>query len=142
MCVCTLCDGLCASVPVQFLMDTGKPETALIDEKLVQTNLGDNPKHIQLAVRAAQESVVMLANGGNTLPLDPTKIKKLLVLGEKQYICLLESSSVVLALLCDRTLTCLLQAQMPTRSGQEITLPLDGPGALQMVEGTSTIKTW
>lgn len=64
-------------------MDIGKPETALVDEKLVQTNLGDNPKHIATAVRAAQESVVMLANGGSTLPLDPTKIKKLLVLGEK-----------------------------------------------------------
>jgi beta-glucosidase-like glycosyl hydrolase len=123
-------------------MDTGKPETALVDEKLVQTNLGDNPKHIQLAVRAAQESVVMLANGGNTLPLDPTKIKKLLVLGVKQSICLLESSSVVLALQYDRSLICLLQARMPTRSGQEIILPLDGPGVLQMVEGISTIKTW
>ena len=59
----------------------GKPETALVDETLVQTNLGDNPKHIAIAKKAAQESVVMLANKDGTLPLDRSKINKLLVLG-------------------------------------------------------------
>jgi beta-glucosidase-like glycosyl hydrolase len=82
-----------------MLMDAGKPEAALVDEKLVQTNLGDNPKHRATAVRAAQESVVMLANGGSTLPLDPTKIKKLLVLGEQQSICLLEPTQCLGVLL-------------------------------------------
>ena len=62
-------------------MRAGKPETALVDETLVQSNLGDNPKHIAIAKRAAQESVVMLANKDATLPLDRSKIKKLLVLG-------------------------------------------------------------
>ena len=75
-----------------MVMDTGNPEAALVDENLVQTNLGDNPKHRATAVRAAQESVVMLANGDGTLPLDPTKIKKLLVLGKKQSICSPEST--------------------------------------------------
>ena len=65
--------------------------------KLVQTNLGDNPAHVAVAEKAARESVVLLSNsnidaaGGDggtagiaakkALPLDPTKVKKLLLLG-------------------------------------------------------------
>lgn len=68
-------------IPGAFSETAGKPETALVDETLVQTNLGDNPKHIATAIRAAQESVVMLANNNGTLPLNPGTIHKLLVLG-------------------------------------------------------------
>jgi len=65
-------------IPVAF---GGKPDDALVDATLVATNLGDNPKHVAAAIRAAKESVVMLMNEKNTLPLDATKVKKLLVLG-------------------------------------------------------------
>ena len=48
---------------------------------MVATNLGDNPTHVAAAIRAAKESVVMLMNEKNVLPLDTSKVKKLLVLG-------------------------------------------------------------
>ena len=39
------------------------------DTTLVQTNLGDNPAHIATAIRAAKESVVLLANVKVCCPL-------------------------------------------------------------------------
>jgi beta-glucosidase len=41
----------------------------------------DSPAHRQLALRAAQESIVLLANKDHLLPLDKSKIKTLAVIG-------------------------------------------------------------
>jgi len=51
------------------------------DETRVQSSLGDNAAHRALAERAARESVVLLRNEDNTLPLDPAKTRRLLVVG-------------------------------------------------------------
>ena len=41
----------------------------------------DSPAHRAVALRAAQESIVLLKNSGGLLPLDPVKIKRLAVIG-------------------------------------------------------------
>ena len=40
-----------------------------------------NPNHLELSLRAAQESIVLLKNKKNVLPLDISKIKRILVCG-------------------------------------------------------------
>ena len=44
-----------------------KPSDINIDETLVSTRLGDNPKHVALGLRAARESIVLLNNDDNVL---------------------------------------------------------------------------
>ncbi len=41
----------------------------------------DSPEHRQLALRTAQESMVLLSNKDNLLPIDKTKIKRIAVIG-------------------------------------------------------------
>lgn len=50
------------------------------DEKKVNS-IVRNADHIQLAKRASHESIVLLKNENNTLPLDVSKIKRILVTG-------------------------------------------------------------
>ena len=50
---------------------TGVPYRPLVDTKRVQTYLGDNAAHVKTARRAALESVVLLSNDKNTLPIPP-----------------------------------------------------------------------
>ena len=57
----------------------------LVDARLVQTNLGDNPEHVAIAQRVAEEAVVLLRNepnyDGTTLPLDPSALQRVVVIG-------------------------------------------------------------
>eukprot|EP00039_Didymoeca_costata_P020732 m.342240 g.342240 ORF g.342240 m.342240 type:complete len:962 (-) comp21136_c0_seq1:76-2961(-) len=57
------------------------PYNPYVNESLVQHYLGDNPQHIAIAEKITQESVVLLENKNKTLPFNPSKIKKLLVVG-------------------------------------------------------------
>jgi beta-glucosidase len=41
----------------------------------------NSPEHKQLALKAAQEAIVLLKNDGNLLPLDPAKLKTIAVIG-------------------------------------------------------------
>ena len=49
----------------------------------VLPGVGPNEEHCNLARRVADESIVLLKNEGGLLPLDPTKIKKVALLGPK-----------------------------------------------------------
>lgn len=72
-------------IPTAF--SGGTDSDALIDETLVRRQLGDNPEHAMIAQRASKESVVLLTNNPPRkgcppfLPLDRTKLTKLLLIG-------------------------------------------------------------
>jgi len=53
----------------------------IVDPSRVSTLLGDNVTHVATALRAARESVVLLENTHSTLPLNPSALKKVLVVG-------------------------------------------------------------
>ena len=52
-----------------------------------------NMSHVDLAEQAAEESMVLLKNDSNTLPIDRTKVKKVAVIGAKVMYTLQETSS-------------------------------------------------
>ncbi len=52
-----------------------------LDENLIKETTMDSREGSILALRAAHESMVLLKNEGNLLPLDPGKIKKIAVIG-------------------------------------------------------------
>ena len=58
-----------------------KPSDINIDETLVSTRLGDNPKHVALGLRAARESIVLLNNDDNVLPLNIAPLTTIAVIG-------------------------------------------------------------
>jgi beta-glucosidase len=55
-------------------------EHPMVDEDRAAKEVG-NPEHAKLARRVADESIVLLKNKGNLLPLDPSAIKTLAVIG-------------------------------------------------------------
>jgi beta-glucosidase len=53
----------------------------LVPYSKIPTNVICNPEHRALALKAASESIVLLVNRNNFLPLDKTKIKTIAVIG-------------------------------------------------------------
>lgn len=62
----------------------GEEEDAKRNEKARKRRRGNynTPEHRQTALEIARESIVMLKNDNNILPLDPEKVKKVLMIGE------------------------------------------------------------
>lgn len=54
---------------------------ALVPFSQISTNVICSPEHRALALKAAQESMVLLVNRNNFLPLDKSKLKKIAVIG-------------------------------------------------------------
>ena len=46
-----------------------------------RSRITNSLEHKQLALKAAQEAIVLLKNDGNLLPLDPVKLKTIAVIG-------------------------------------------------------------
>ena len=85
------------------LVKSGQVKKSVIDDKIARLlrmafTLGwfdrpqadpsipkDDPKSIQAALDGAREGMVLLKNEGNLLPLDPAKVKKLVILGPNSY---------------------------------------------------------
>ena len=60
----------------------------LFDRKpIVDTTVVHSEAHKQLALKSAQEGIVLLKNQNNVLPLDPSKIKSIAVIGPNAKIC-------------------------------------------------------
>jgi beta-glucosidase len=55
-------------------------ENPYVDPDYAQ-RITNSPEHKQLALKAAQEAIVLLKNDGNLLPLDPAKLKTIAVIG-------------------------------------------------------------
>ncbi len=55
-------------------------ENPYVDPDYAQ-RITNSPEHQQLALKAAQEAIVLLKNDGNLLPLDPAKLKTIAVIG-------------------------------------------------------------
>ncbi len=55
-------------------------ENPYVDPDYTQ-RITNNPEHKQLAVKAAQEAIVLLKNDGNLLPIDLKKVKTIAVIG-------------------------------------------------------------
>ena len=72
---------------------TSKFRMDLFDDPYVDTNYADqftvNAKMRAIALKAARQSIVLLKNEGNILPLDKSKIKKLAIIGPNGNKCLL-----------------------------------------------------
>jgi beta-glucosidase len=56
------------------------PADKMLYSKIPFSEVG-SPEHQALALKAARESMVLLKNSGNTLPLSPTKMKTIAVIG-------------------------------------------------------------
>jgi len=63
------------------LIASGKFDTAESGRKSDWKQIVQNPKHDSLALKAAQKSIVLLKNERSILPLDKSKLKKILVVG-------------------------------------------------------------
>lgn len=59
----------------------GPGSPAIVDPSRAATSLGDNATHIAVALRAARESVVVLANAAGILPLSPPSLRNVVVIG-------------------------------------------------------------
>ena len=55
-------------------------ENPYVDPNYAQ-RITNSPEHQQLALKAAQKAMVLLKNDGNLLPLDPSKLKTIAVIG-------------------------------------------------------------
>ena len=64
----------------RFRLGEFDPASAVPYSKIPRTVI-DSPEHRQLALRAAQESIVLLTNRNHLLPLDKSKIKRIAILG-------------------------------------------------------------
>ena len=73
-------DVLRVKARLGLLEGVGPDSPAIVDPARVATFLGDNASHVATALRAAQESVVVVANSDNALPL-PVSLKTVLVVG-------------------------------------------------------------
>ena len=73
-------DALYRVLRDRFRLGEFDPPAAVPYSKIPRTVI-DSPEHRQLALRTAQESIVLLTNKNNLLPLDKSKIKRIAVLG-------------------------------------------------------------
>lgn len=65
---------------VRFMLGEFDPQEVVPYSKIPMSNIG-SPEHIQLALKTAQESMVLLTNKNHMLPLDKNKIKTIAVIG-------------------------------------------------------------
>jgi beta-glucosidase len=73
-------DALTRVLRVRFRLGEFDPFDSVPFSKISPGVIGSN-EHRALALKVAQESIVLLQNRGDLLPLDPTKIKSIAVLG-------------------------------------------------------------
>jgi beta-glucosidase len=64
----------------RFLLGMFDPDE-MVPYSRIPKSVVDSPEHRQLARQAARESIVLLKNQGNALPLDSSKLKSLAVIG-------------------------------------------------------------